>query len=51
MIVDSAAIIHNFQVGKSKQYVSPIQANPFDSCYKNDCHSDAKCTPTPTGYT
>ncbi|VDK69878.1 unnamed protein product [Litomosoides sigmodontis] len=42
---------NNFEVGKSKQYVSPIQANPFNSCYKNDCHPDAKCTSTATGYT
>ncbi|VDN88558.1 unnamed protein product, partial [Brugia pahangi] len=23
-----------FQVGKSKQFISPYQANPFDNCYK-----------------
>uniref|UniRef100_A0A1I7VU29 Transmembrane matrix receptor MUP-4 n=1 Tax=Loa loa TaxID=7209 RepID=A0A1I7VU29_LOALO len=39
------------KVGKSMQYISPIQANPFDNCYKSDCHPDAKCTSTPTGYT
>uniref|UniRef100_A0A915PRP0 Uncharacterized protein n=1 Tax=Setaria digitata TaxID=48799 RepID=A0A915PRP0_9BILA len=42
---------NNFQVGKSGQFISPIQANPFDNCYKSDCHPDAKCTSTPTGYT
>ncbi|CAG9540270.1 unnamed protein product [Cercopithifilaria johnstoni] len=41
---------NNFEVGKSKQYISPIQANPFDNCYNSDCHPDAKCTSTPTGY-
>ncbi|VDM92517.1 unnamed protein product, partial [Onchocerca ochengi] len=37
-------------IGKSSQYISPIQANPFDNCYRSDCHPDAKCTSTPTGY-
>ncbi|VDO17439.1 unnamed protein product [Brugia timori] len=41
---------NNFEVGKSKQFISPYQANPFDNCYKSDCHPDAKCTATPTGY-
>ncbi|KAM3722540.1 Transmembrane matrix receptor [Dirofilaria immitis] len=41
---------NNFEIGKSSQYISPIQANPFDNCYKSDCHPDAKCTSTPSGY-
>ncbi|VDK31446.1 unnamed protein product [Gongylonema pulchrum] len=41
----------NLQVGKSRQFISPIQANPFDLCFKSDCHPDATCTSSATGYT
>ncbi|VDN07984.1 unnamed protein product [Thelazia callipaeda] len=38
------------KVGKSKQFINSMQANPFDSCFRSDCHPDAICTPTSSGY-
>ncbi|KJH46964.1 EGF-like domain protein [Dictyocaulus viviparus] len=41
----------SFQIGKSKLFISPDQANPFSPCYSSDCHPNAVCTPIDKGYT
>uniref|UniRef100_A0A9J2QCB0 EGF-like domain-containing protein n=1 Tax=Ascaris lumbricoides TaxID=6252 RepID=A0A9J2QCB0_ASCLU len=42
-LVDYIIKKNNYEVGSSKQYISPDQANPFDACYKNECHPKAIC--------
>ncbi|VDL87674.1 unnamed protein product, partial [Nippostrongylus brasiliensis] len=39
------------QVGTSKLFISPYQANPFSACYNSDCHANAICTPLGKGFT
>ncbi|KAK6042353.1 EGF-like domain protein, partial [Cooperia oncophora] len=41
---------NNYEVGKSKLFISPDQMNPFTSCYNSDCHVNAICTPLGKGY-
>uniref|UniRef100_A0A183FQQ6 VWFA domain-containing protein n=1 Tax=Heligmosomoides polygyrus TaxID=6339 RepID=A0A183FQQ6_HELPZ len=42
---------NNYEVGTSKLFISPDQANPFSACYGSDCHANAICTPLGKGYT
>ncbi|KAJ1374162.1 hypothetical protein KIN20_036788 [Parelaphostrongylus tenuis] len=42
---------NNYEIGNSKLFISPDQANPFSPCYASDCHPNAICTPLGRGYT
>ncbi|MFH4974923.1 hypothetical protein AB6A40_001632 [Gnathostoma spinigerum] len=42
---------NNYEVGNSEQYISPNQANPFDVCFKSDCHPHAICKSSGRTYT
>ncbi|VDM42590.1 unnamed protein product [Toxocara canis] len=42
-LIDYIAKKNNLEIGSSKQFISPNQANPFDVCYKSDCHPSAIC--------
>ncbi|KHJ84237.1 SEA domain protein, partial [Oesophagostomum dentatum] len=50
-LIEYIAKKNNHEVGTSKLFISPDQANPFSSCYASDCHPSAICTPVGKGYT
>ncbi|KAE9418454.1 hypothetical protein Angca_009775 [Angiostrongylus cantonensis] len=50
-LINYIAKNNNYEIGKSKLFISPDQANPFSSCYASDCHPNAICTPLGRGYT
>uniref|UniRef100_A0A1I7XPS4 EGF-like domain-containing protein n=1 Tax=Heterorhabditis bacteriophora TaxID=37862 RepID=A0A1I7XPS4_HETBA len=41
---------NGYEVGTSKLFISPDQANPFSSCYHSDCHPSAICKELGKGY-
>ncbi|CAB3402805.1 unnamed protein product [Caenorhabditis bovis] len=50
-LIDYIQKHNNFEVGKSKLFISPEQLNPFSNCYHSDCHPDAICKEVGKGYT
>uniref|UniRef100_A0A915AKQ6 Transmembrane cell adhesion receptor mua-3 n=1 Tax=Parascaris univalens TaxID=6257 RepID=A0A915AKQ6_PARUN len=50
-LIDYIIKKNNYEVGSSKQFISPDQADPFDACYKNDCHPKAICKSHGEDYT
>lgn len=34
---------NNYQVGESGLYLNPYQQNPFNACFKNNCHPKGVC--------
>uniref|UniRef100_A0AC35TFU5 EGF-like domain-containing protein n=1 Tax=Rhabditophanes sp. KR3021 TaxID=114890 RepID=A0AC35TFU5_9BILA len=36
---------NNYEVGNCNLFINPYQSNPFDACYKNECHEKGICIP------